>query len=103
MTEEQIGTAVRDKLNWLDLRFMATPMTQAEYDAESDAINTWADNECRNTPPLAGSPTLRGVASCGLDGECRNFEKPRQPAESFPACAAGTPFLESSRKCARHL
>lgn len=45
MTEEQIERAVERKFNTLDARFLGTAMTQAEYDAETTAINIWAEQE----------------------------------------------------------
>ena len=45
MTEEQIERGVERKFDRLDRRFIAGPMSQAEYDAESAAIGKWADEQ----------------------------------------------------------
>jgi len=46
-TEEKIERAVERKVDCLDARFLNSPMTQQEYDAEMRAISRWADAELR--------------------------------------------------------
>jgi hypothetical protein len=47
MTEDQIECAVERKIDAIDARYMASKMTQAEYDAAIKAVNDWADREYR--------------------------------------------------------
>jgi folate-dependent tRNA-U54 methylase TrmFO/GidA len=53
MTEEQIERQVEWQTDRLDARFLNSPMTQAEYDAEIAALNRWAEAQLAKRGTLA--------------------------------------------------
>jgi hypothetical protein len=52
MTDDQLEIHIQHVMDRLDARFMRSPMTQAEYDAEVKRINAWAERQYDLRPTL---------------------------------------------------